>query len=240
MIFLIVFSGCSTHKQVACPPQQQNKYLAKSTYRVRYKIPKRKPSSRTKHLNANRLSKKVKTIPVVKPTINHIDIDPVQSIEAPLTNETPEDLIASSQSDVYLDPADEITKVSHNNVLVDASGPALELMNKKEQRQFLREFKKDLKKSLRTAQDEVSQVPTKPARGFAIAGFVTGLVSLLILPGLFGILAVIFSSIALARLKKDPTQTGRGMAIAGLILGIAGIVWWILVLTGAVSGIVVI
>ncbi len=240
LIFLIVFSSCSTHKQVACPPQQQNRHLAKNTYRVRTQTPKRKPSRSTKHLTANMHVKKVKTVPAAEPTISYADIDPVPSIEAPLINETPEDLIASSNSGVYLDPVDEITKVSQDNVLINATVPALELMDKKEQRQFKREFKKDLRKNLRRAQNEVSQLPAKPARGFAIAGFVTGLVSLLILPGLFGVLAVIFSSIALARLKKNPSQTGRGMAIAGLILGIAGIVWWLLVMTGVVSGIVVI
>ncbi len=234
MIFLIVFSSCSTHKQVACPPQQQNRYLTKNTYRIRTKTPKRKPSRSTKHLNTNKLSKKVKTIPTVKPTINYTDIDPVPSIEAPLIHETPEYLITSSQDAVYVDPVDEITKVSRDNVLIDASAPPVELMDKKEQRQFKRELRKDLKESLRAAQNEVSQAPAKPAQGFAIVGMVTGLVSLFLLPGLFGILAVIFSSIALKRIKKNPGQKGKGMAIAGLILGIAGITWWLLVISGVI------
>ena len=55
--------------------------------------------------------------------------------------------------------------------------------------------------------------------GFAITGLVLGIL------GVFTIiaapLAIIFSAISLARIKRNPNQVlGRGMAIAGLVLGI--------------------
>lgn len=238
LICLIVFSSCSTHKQVACPPQQ-NKYLAKKKDRIHRKTSKKKPSTRTRSLNANRLSNKVKTIPAVKPSINYTDINPISSVETPLNTETPEDFIASTENAISIDPIDEITQVSQDNVLLNESAPAVELMDKKEQRKFKREFRKDLKKNLREAQNEPSQAPTKPAKGFAIAGLVTGLVSLFIIPALFGILAIIFSSIALKRLKQNPSQQGRGMAIAGLILGVVGVFWAVLVYSGIITPFVI-
>ena len=237
LICLIVFSLCSTHKQVACPPQQ-NKYLAKKIDRIHRKIPKRKLSTRTRSLNANKQSKKVRTIPAAKPTINYTDINPISSVEISLYTVTPEDFIASSEKGTSTDPIDEITQVSKNNVLLIESDPAVELMDKKEQRKFKREFRKDLKKNLRSAQNEVSQTPTKPAYGFAVAGFVTGLVSLLFIPALFGTLGIIFSAIALSRLKNNPSQRGRGMAIAGLVLGIVGVFWAVLVYSGIITPII--
>jgi hypothetical protein len=55
-----------------------------------------------------------------------------------------------------------------------------------------------------------------------IVGFVLGWIPLIgILFGLvIGILAIIFSSIALSRSGRMPGQVGKGMAITGLVLGI--------------------
>jgi len=61
--------------------------------------------------------------------------------------------------------------------------------------------------------------------GFAVAGFVTSLVSLFIAGIILGSIAIIFSAIALMRINKsDGTKRGRGLAIAGLIIGIVGVV----------------
>ncbi len=69
---------------------------------------------------------------------------------------------------------------------------------------------------------------TTPASfdGFAIAGFVLG-----ILGG--SILAIVFSVVALSRIKKKATR-GKGMAIAGLVLGILGTIAWVLLVLGTV------
>ena len=64
--------------------------------------------------------------------------------------------------------------------------------------------------------------------GFAITGFVIGLVSMLIDPvGIFGTLAVVFSSIGLGKIKNNG-QKGKGLAITGLILGIIALVWLVI------------
>lgn len=65
----------------------------------------------------------------------------------------------------------------------------------------------------------------------AVAGFVTGLVSLFIFGIILGILAIVFSSIALKRIKREPEAlTGRGLAVAGLVLGIIGLVGALIVI----------
>lgn len=67
--------------------------------------------------------------------------------------------------------------------------------------------------------------------GFAIAGFVTGLVSLFLFGFILGVVGIVFSAIALGRIKREPeTRTGKGFAIAGLILGIVGVIGWAIIL----------
>lgn len=61
--------------------------------------------------------------------------------------------------------------------------------------------------------------------GFAIAGFVVSLVGLFILGIPLGILAIVFSGIAMAKISKHrDTQKGMGLAIAGLVIGIVDII----------------
>ncbi len=59
----------------------------------------------------------------------------------------------------------------------------------------------------------------KKTPGISIAGFVLGVVSLLLLPVVTGALGIIFSAIGLG---KDSSQYKNGLAIAGLICGIIG------------------
>lgn len=70
-------------------------------------------------------------------------------------------------------------------------------------------------------------VPTAPKNcGMAIAGLVMGILALIQCCSLlFGILGIIFSSIAISQINQRPTElTGKGMAQAGLAMSIAGIV----------------
>lgn len=61
--------------------------------------------------------------------------------------------------------------------------------------------------------------------GIAIAGFVTGLSSLLInFMGLVGLVATILSAVGLTK-TGETKQKGRGMAVAGLILGIISVIY---------------
>jgi hypothetical protein len=64
---------------------------------------------------------------------------------------------------------------------------------------------------------------TGKTNGFAVAGFIIGLVSLFIAGIPLGTVALVFSGIALGQIEKKG-EKGRGFAIAGLILGIVGVV----------------
>ncbi len=63
-----------------------------------------------------------------------------------------------------------------------------------------------------------------PAKGFAIAGMVCGIVSFFILPLVLGALGIIFG--ALARYKGNRS----GMATAGIVCGVIGIALWLIML----------
>lgn len=81
---------------------------------------------------------------------------------------------------------------------------------------------------------KVTSAPSTPEEkmdGFAVAGFVTGLVGMLFAGIVLGIVAIILSSIALTRIKKsDVPKRGKGLAVAGLILGILGLVLSVILL----------
>lgn len=67
--------------------------------------------------------------------------------------------------------------------------------------------------------------------GFAIAGMVTGILSLFLFGFVLGLLGIIFSGVALKRIRTSGgTRKGKGMAIAGLVCGLVGFVGWIAVL----------
>jgi hypothetical protein len=57
--------------------------------------------------------------------------------------------------------------------------------------------------------------------GLAIAGFVSSIVGLFILPIVFSTTGLVLSAIALGQVKKKG-QTGKGLALAGMIAGIVG------------------
>ncbi len=77
----------------------------------------------------------------------------------------------------------------------------------------------------------------RKTNGLAIAGLIF---SLLGVPccgvGLFSLLGLIFSSVALGQIKRNVRQEGRGMAIAGIIIAIfsllLGVIVWVLFLYG--------
>lgn len=82
----------------------------------------------------------------------------------------------------------------------------------------------------------VQQVVFTPARanGLGVAGFVTGLVGLLLfwVPGLgivSGALGLILGGVGISTARKDGSSAG--LAIAGLVLGIISIIPAVLVLT---------
>ena len=72
--------------------------------------------------------------------------------------------------------------------------------------------------------DPVAHAPASgKTNGFAVAGFVIGLVSLFVAGIPLGTVAIVFSAVALGQIQKKG-EKGKGFAIAGLILGIVGVV----------------
>ena len=71
--------------------------------------------------------------------------------------------------------------------------------------------------------------PTGGVNGFGVAGFVIGLVSLFVAGIPLGILAIVFSAVAIGQIDKKG-EKGKGFAIAGLILGLVGLVGALIVL----------
>lgn len=63
------------------------------------------------------------------------------------------------------------------------------------------------------------------SNGWSVAALVTGLVGFC-LPGLGGLLAVLFGFLGIKR--SGVTQTGKGMSIAGLLLGLLSVGLWLL------------
>jgi len=92
-------------------------------------------------------------------------------------------------------------------------------------------LKAKVKKSEKKAQNANAEDYYAVTDGFAIAGFVLGILSLLVFGILFGILAIIFSAISLGRIRKfDGLYKGRSLATAGLVMGIIAVALSILVL----------
>ena len=71
--------------------------------------------------------------------------------------------------------------------------------------------------------------------GMAIAGMILGILGIIIFSPLFGLLAIIFSSVGLAK-TKDGKKKGRGMAVTGLIFGILDMIKCLVLLGLGLSG----
>lgn len=87
-------------------------------------------------------------------------------------------------------------------------------------------------------------VPAGQTSGYAIASLVLGVLS--IVPGMYlgglvmGILAIVFSRMAMARIKATQGSiNGQGLATAGLVTGIVGLSLSVMVILmfGAIAGI---
>lgn len=83
----------------------------------------------------------------------------------------------------------------------------------------------------------IAVAPRRGTNGFAVAGMILGILSLVVLCCCYGlpfnVLGLVFSIIALAQIRGEPQlYDGMGMAIAGLVLSVLGILmglgWYIL------------
>ncbi len=84
--------------------------------------------------------------------------------------------------------------------------------------------KKKMKKQKRQNSDKA--LHHSSVDGMAVAGFVLSLVGLFFWGVIFGVMGLIFSAVALSRMRKDSSIGGKGLAIAGLVMGILGILIW--------------
>ncbi len=89
-------------------------------------------------------------------------------------------------------------------------------------------------------QPDRPQPAAKSYQGFAITGFVTSLVALVIpyLGLVLAILGVVFSGIALAGMARSKEKSGHGLATAGLIIGIIVLALYLLFIILVVIGVV--
>lgn len=70
----------------------------------------------------------------------------------------------------------------------------------------------------------IADEPKLKVEPFGIAGFITGIVGLIVFGYIFGTIAIVFGAISLVRIRNNPDKyKGRGFAIASLILGIVGV-----------------
>lgn len=79
--------------------------------------------------------------------------------------------------------------------------------------------------------NEASSVQnTQANNSMAVAGFVTGLISLFLnFWGIVGLVATILSAVGLSQIRKTNAK-GKGLAIVGLILGIFSILYGVFVI----------
>jgi hypothetical protein len=85
----------------------------------------------------------------------------------------------------------------------------------------------------------IDEASSQKTNGFAIAGFIFGLLGFL--TGFGAILGLVFSAIGLSRIKKNPKRfRGRGLAIAGLVLSIIVIGIVLLILLLLLAGLIII
>ncbi len=82
-----------------------------------------------------------------------------------------------------------------------------------------------------TSVSSLQQMNYIPMDGLAIAGFISGIVGLLVFGIPLGAIAIIFGALSLSKINKYPDKfRGRGLATASLVLGIIDVVGVILLL----------
>jgi hypothetical protein len=92
-----------------------------------------------------------------------------------------------------------------------------------------KDVKKGVKQTMKAQRkSNTSQETGQKTEGFAVAGFVTGIVGWFMPLGiglLFCITAIVFAAISMNKIKANPDQyKGKGLAVAALVVGIVGCV----------------
>jgi len=238
---LILFASCSTYDKVACPDLSNNrsyskKYMANNgvkrnlhkshaakrdnyyAFRI-YNGPKYKTrNSKDYTINQDKSyipeSNQIKTIPGIT------------DFQVPAGKDEKFDLIASSGNSMPNgSPVTNVPDIKNNNKsFTPVASQDISNLTKKEQREIVKPYKKELKNAVRSYAHAMSGQEAKPAMGFAIASIVCGLVGLFVAGYILGLLAIIFGAIALKRVRNNPGTPGRGLAVAGMILGLIDVI----------------
>jgi hypothetical protein len=241
-VFLI--SSCSTYNEVACPDFRNNRNYSKK-YLANNKLKRnlhKNHSVKRDNYNAFRINNqnKYKTRNSKDYTINadktytpeddQIKSNPgITEFQIPAGRDEKFDLVAESGNrsslkespSVPLSPNIEI----RNNISYSVdSKEDLSDLTKKEQRQIVKPYKKELKSAVKSYVQSRSGQQQKSALGFAIASIVCGIIGLFVAGFILGILAIIFGGIALKRIRMNPSLQGRGLAITGMVLGLIDVI----------------
>jgi hypothetical protein len=94
----------------------------------------------------------------------------------------------------------------------------------------------DLKNTNPKPKTTISQDSEPQVEGLGLAGFVSGVVGLLVAALPLGLVATIFGAISLSKIKRNPTKfKGKGFAIASLTLGIIDLVFGLIILAAFIA-----
>jgi hypothetical protein len=238
---IILFASCSTYDKVACPDLSNNRSYSKK-YMADNRSKKNLHKNRTAkdHYYAFRIynGPKYKTRNSRDYTINQDksltnessqikSVPGITEIRIPSGKDEKFELLASSGNSLTekstVPSVPDITN-SNKNYIPAASAQDLSNLTRKEQREMIKPFKKELKSAIRSYGQTMSGQEAKPAMGFAVASIICGIVGLFIAGYILGLLAIIFGGVALRRIRNNPGMPGRGLAYAGIILGLIDVI----------------
>jgi hypothetical protein len=237
---LFFITSCSTYNKVSCPDLSNNRSYSKKytanhnvkknlhkshavkrdnyyAFRI-YNGPKSK-SSNAKDYTINKDKSYIPESSQIK------SIPGITEFQVPSGKDEKFDLTASSgNSKTNESSVPSVPDIKNSKSYTPVASQDLSNLTKKEQRQILRPYKKELKKAVRSYAYAMSGQQAKPAMGFAIASIVCGIAGLFIFGYILGILAIIFGGIALRRIRNNPGTPGRGLAVAGMVLGLIDVI----------------
>jgi hypothetical protein len=241
---LILISSCSTYDKVACPDFRNNKSYSKkylANNQVKRNLHKNHAVNRDNY-NAFRINNPRKYKPgnsrdytinqdktYISGTSQIKSIPAVTEFQVPSGKDEKFGLVAASGNYTPLKESSSVPLSPDIKNGDNVSGPVaskedISDLTKKEQRQVIKPYKKELRNAVRSYAQSLSGQQAKSAMGFAIVSIVCGLAGLFVFGYILGLLAIIFGGIALGRIRRNPELPGRGLAVAGMVLGLIDVI----------------
>ncbi len=238
LLIVFLICSCSQYKPLSCPDFKKDKNYSE----VKKDYPKYKKQFRTKKksnlltLNSKKglfTNKDKKNATAYERSLNIPEIEKQndqynheksllinsgnENETTSITSNKKKSILISENNEKNLNK--EKKKIKQINIPFNNHSPGNKVSHKDLKKQF-----KEIVHTDNRHNNFGAQQKTREAEGFAIASLVLGILGLFIFGIPFGILAVIFSSIALSRISANPGLRGRGMAVAGMVLGIIDII----------------